>query len=369
VIYLARRNLIQNKFRLIISVIGVALSMTLIIFLQGFLRGIYVQVTAYLDHTPADWVVAQDGVSNLLSATSLLPAGTKDRAEALPGIANVTPIVAQYAILDMDDEKTVGYMVGYDPDLGGGPWAMAAGRVPEDDDEIVLDQVMADDHGLAVGDTIEILDEEFTIVGLSAETSSWMANFFFIDKQAAEDLLLAPDATSFLLITARDDRDQATVEQRLRRRLGDDVEVMTSQQVKQNDLDLLVDIFAVPLQVMVGIAFAVGTAILGMIIYTATVSRAREYGVLKAVGATNRQLYGLVIVQALFIAVVGVGMGLGFARIAADQVMTAYPKFLIIFDPGDVLPIAGTGLGMGLLAALLPARYLGQLDPAQIFRR
>jgi putative ABC transport system permease protein len=369
VIHLARRNLFQNKFRLAISVAGVALSITLIVFLQGFLRGIYVQVTAYLDHTPADWVVAQDGVSNLLSATSLLPAGTEDRAEAPPGIASVTPIIAQYAILDIHDEKVVGYMVGYDPDLGGGPWAMAAGRTPEDDDEIVLDQVMADDHGLAVGDTIEILDEEFTIVGLSDETSSWMANFFFIDKRAAEDLLLAPDATSFLLITARGDRDRAAVEQRLRRRLGDDVEVMTSQRVRQNDLDLLVQIFAVPLQVMVGIAFGVGTAILGMIIYTATVSRAREYGVLKAVGATNRQLYGLVIVQALFIAVIGVGMGLGFARIAADQVMAAYPKFLIIFDPSDVLPIAGTGLGMGLLAALLPARYLGQLDPAQIFRR
>jgi putative ABC transport system permease protein len=368
--YLAYRNLFQNKFRLAVSVVGVALSIMLIIFLNGFLRGIYVQVTAYLDHTPADWVVAQDGVSNLLGATSLLPIETEDLADGLPGIDSVTPIIAQYAILDIDDEKVVGYMVGFDPDLGGGPWAMAGGRTPEDDDEIVLDQVMAEDHGLVIGDTIEILDEDFTVVGISAETGSWMANFFFVTKEAAEDLLLAPDATSFLLITARDDsRDLAAIEQRLRRRLGDDVEVVTSEQVKQNDLDLLVEIFAVPLQVMVSIAFGVGTAILGMIIYTATVSRAREYGVLKAVGATNRQLYGLVIVQALFISVVGVGMGLGLARIAADQVMIAYPKFLIVLDPSDVLPIIGAGLGMGLLAAFLPARYLGQLDPAQIFRK
>lgn len=368
-LYLAYRNLFQNKFRLAISLAGVALSVMLIVSLNGFLRGIYVQVTAYLDHTPVDWVVAQEGVNNLLGATSLLPADTEDRAEGLPGVANVTPIIAQYTILDIHDKKVVGYMVGYDPDRGGGPWSMAAGHIPEDDDEIVLDWVMADDHDLAIGDTIEILDEEFTIVGLSNDTSSWMANFFFITKEAAEDLLLAPDATSFLLITSRDDRDPTAVEQRLRRRLGDDVEVVGSEQVKQNDLDLLVKIFAVPLQMMVSIAFAVGTAILGMIIYTATVSRAREYGVLKAVGAKNRQLYGLVVGQALFISVIGVGLGLGLARIAADQVMIIYPKFLIVFDLGDVLPIIGTGLGMGLLAAFLPARYLGQLDPAQIFRK
>ena len=74
--YLAFRNLFQQKFRLVLSIGGVALAMTLIVLLNGFLAGIYVQVTAYLDNTPADLIVAQDGVTNLLSATSMLPAST-----------------------------------------------------------------------------------------------------------------------------------------------------------------------------------------------------------------------------------------------------------------------------------------------------
>lgn len=62
------------------------------------LAGIYVQITAYLDHTPADLIVAQDGVTNLLSATSLLPANTEDLARGVPGIGQLTPIISQFVI-------------------------------------------------------------------------------------------------------------------------------------------------------------------------------------------------------------------------------------------------------------------------------
>jgi len=367
-IYLAYRNLFQSKTRLILSLGGVALSIMLIIFLNGFLNGIYEQVTAYLDHTPTDWIVAQEGVSNLLGATSLLPVGTEGLAQEVPGIDSVIPIVAQYIILDIHDEKVVGYMVGYDPDLGGGPWSMAEGRPPKTVNEIVLDRVMAADHGLAVSDTITILDKEFNIVGLSKDTSSWMANFLFLTKDAVDNLLLAPNATSFLLVTAPEGANPARIEQQLREHLPD-VEIVTSEEARQNDLDLLVKIFSVPLQMMVSIAFTVGTAVLGLIIYTATISRAREYGVLKAVGITNAKLAGLVLIQALFISILGVGLGFVLAQAASSWIMAAYPKFLISISPNNVLPTIGAGIAMGLLSAFLPARYLGQLDPAQIFRK
>ena len=162
---LAFRNLFQQRFRLFLSIGGVALAITLIVLLNGFLSGIYVQVMAYLDNTPADLVVAQDGVTNLLSATSLLPGNVEDQAQSVPGIAQVMPIVSQFTILDIHDEKVISYMVGYEPGLGGGPCALVEGREPTDDDEMVLDWVMAQKHGFAVGDSIEILDEDFTVVG------------------------------------------------------------------------------------------------------------------------------------------------------------------------------------------------------------
>jgi putative ABC transport system permease protein len=368
VTFLAFRNLFQQKFRLALSIGGVALAITLIILLNGFLQGIYAQVTAYLDNTPADLIVAQDGVTNLLSATSLLPANTEDLARGVPGIAQTTPIIAQFVILDIHDEKVVAYLVGYDPELGGGPWELLAGRPPADDDEVVLDWVMAKIHGFGLGDTIEILDEDFTVVGLSDGTNSWMASFLFIEKRAAEGLFLTPDAASFLLLSLDAEADTTAVESRLRRRLRD-AEILPAATVKQNDLDLLVQVFAIPLQMMVAIAFAVGTAILGMVIYTATVERVREYGVLKAVGATNWHLYWLVTQQGLVTALLGVSIGIGLAWLAAQWIMSVSPQFLVIFRPNAVLVTALTGLAMGLLAALLPARYVGRLDPAQVFRK
>ncbi|GIK53499.1 MAG: putative ABC transporter, permease protein [Planctomycetota bacterium] len=366
--YLAFRNLWQQKIRLALSVAGVALALMLIILLNGFLSGIYAQVTAYLDNSPADLVIAQEGVTNLLSATSLLPAGVPDQVRSVPGVAGVTPIVSQFTIFDLHEEKVVAYMVGYEPGQGGGPWQMKDGRFPTSDDEVVLDWVMAANHSIQIGDMLDILDETFTVVGLSDDTNSWMASFFFVEKRAAERLLLTPDATSFVLLTLTPDADINTVTDRLNRRLSD-VEIVPVETMRQNDLDLLVQVFAAPLQLMVTIAFAVGTAILGMVIYTATVERTREYGVLKAVGAKNYHLYWLVAQQGLVTAVLGALIGIGLAWLAAQTIMYNTPKFLIVLEPKRVLLMAGSGLLMGLLAALLPARLVARLDPAQVFRK
>lgn len=61
---------------------------------------------------------------------------------------------------------------------------MKDGRFPQSDDEVELDWVMAANHGTQIGDTLDILDETFTVVGLSYDTNSWMASFFFVKKRA-----------------------------------------------------------------------------------------------------------------------------------------------------------------------------------------
>lgn len=365
---LALQNLWHRKLQLSLSVSGVGLAIMLIILLNGFLAGIYRQVTAYLDHMAADFVVTEEGVTNLLGARSLLPSGIESRARGVAGVAEVMPIISQFVILDIHGKKVVGYLVGYDEERGGGPWQLAAGRLPADDDEVVLDSVMAQSHGFAVGDTIEILDRDFTVVGLSDGTNSWMASFLFVDKRAAERLLLSPNAISFLLLKLEPGADRDAVEARLRRRLRN-AEALPAATMKQNDINLLVRVFAGPLYLMVGIAFAVGTAILGMIVFTATSERMREFGVLKAVGARNRHLYWLVIQQGIAIALLGTLLGSGLAWLAAQMIMNLAPKFLIVVEPKSLLTTATTGVLMGVLAALVPAQRVAKLDPATVFKK
>jgi putative ABC transport system permease protein len=364
---LAHRNLFQDKTRLALSIGGVALAVALILILTGFLAGMNRQITSYLDRSPGSIVVAEEDVVNLLGATSLLPEGMVEKAERIRGVEEVTPILSQFIILELHEKKQPAYMVGYDPELGGGPWQLVAGREPRSKKEMVFDRVLAERHNLTLGDRVEVMGQDFTIVGLSSGTTSWMTSFFFVRKQDAENLLLAPGATSFLLLTTSDGADL----DKILKRLNDfsHVNALTKRDMAANDLKLFARIFSAPLKLMVGIAFLVGTMIVGLIIYTATVERQREYGVIKAIGAKNRFLYQVVVTQALFASIAGSLLGILLANGTAQWIMSARPQFLIVFDLMDSGQALLAGLGMALIASIFPTRVVARLAPAEVFRK
>ncbi len=364
---LARRNLLQDKTRLALSIGGVALAVMLIQLLNGFLSGMYQQFSAYLDHAPGSVVVAQEGVRNLLGATSLLPTGTADSVRKVKGVSEIVPILSQFIILDLHGKKQPAYLVGYDPAIGGGPWRLAEGREPKADDEVVFDSVLARRHGMVLGDKFDIMGREFTVVGLSAGTTSWMTSFLFVRKTATESLLRAPSATSFLLVSPSD----GIALEELRSRLDDlpNTEALLKHEMITNDQKLFARYFSAPIQLMVGIAFLVGTLVVGLVIYTATVERQREYGVLKAIGARNGVLYRVVTTQALIVTSTGSIAGVGLALSAAQLIMTLRPQFLVTFEPTAVAWGLVVGLAMALLAAFFPARVIAGLAPADVFRR
>jgi putative ABC transport system permease protein len=339
----------------------------LVLILDGFQVGMFRQITSYLDHSEGSLVVAQEGVVNLIGATSLLPLGTSAQVEAVEGVQGVAPILSQFVILDLHDKKQPAYLVGYSPGLGGGPWEIVEGREPEVDEEMVFDRVLAKRHDIGVGDWVEVMDRKFRIVGLSGGTTSWMTSFFFLPKSAAESLLRAPGATSFLLVAVADGQSPEIIRDRISRLSG--VEAMLKSEVQANDSRLMARFFSAPVRLMTGIAFLVGVLVVGLVIYTATVERQREYGVLKALGARNRLLYKVVLAQAALAALVGTGLGILLARAASAAIMAARPQFLIVMQSEMAGRAIVIGLGMGLLAALLPARVLAGLAPAEVFRR
>ena len=362
---LARRNLLQDTTRLALSVIGVALAVLLILLLQGFLNGMYRQIAAYLQHTPGAVVVAQEDVSNLLGATSLLPPGTVAAARSRG--ATVVPILSQFVILDLHDKKQPIYLVGYDPASGGGPWQLTAGHAPLTNYQVVFDRILANRHGIVLGDTVEMMDRPFTVVGLSEGTTSWMTSFIFIRKTAAEALWRTPGGSSFLLVTPPPRMTPEALRDRLTDLPGADA--LLKGDMIANDARLFARFFSAPLQLMIAIAFLVGTLIVGMVIYTATIERQREYGVLKAMGAHNSVLYRIVVMQALVVAGVGVLVGIGLAAGMAQLIMALRPQFLIVLEQSAIGWAVLSGMVMAVAAALVPIRAIAGLAPAEVFRR
>jgi len=112
-----------------------------------------------------------------------------------------------------------------------------------------------------------------------------------------------------------------------------------------------------------------GNVIVGLIIYTATLERQREYGVLKAIGAKNRVLYQVVLTQALVASLAGALLGILLANGAVRLIMAARPQFLVVIEPADLAQALLAGLGMALLAAIFPTRVLAGLAPAEVFRK
>ena len=362
---LARRNLAHDRIRLVLSVAGVALSVMLILLLSGYLAGIYRQASAYLDNTPGSIVVAQKGVRTFTGSSSFLTPEVLDTVRSTPGVERAIPIVVQSAILEFHGRKETASVLGYEPALGGGPWQLAAGREPSTDAELVLDKVMADQHDIAVGDRVKVLDRELTVVGLSKGTALWIGSYVFVRATAVQDMLRAPGAWSAVLVTpaagvAVDD---------LRARLAaPGVEAYAKADKIAADRQGLGRIYDAPLGLMVGIAFVVGVLVVGLVIYTATIERRREYGALKAIGMRNRTLYRLVAIQALIAAVAGGLSGVALAFALGAALVNLRPQFPIVIEPAAIAAAVGASLVMALLAALAPARAMARLAPAEVFR-
>lgn len=362
---LARRNLFRDRTRFALSVLGVAVSIGLILLLAGYRSGVYQQSTAYLDNTPGTVVVAERGIRDFLGTASILPPGVDDAARQSAAVDRVIPVVSQFVIFERHSRKDGFFLIGYEPEAGGGPWRLVQGREPETDDELVIDRVTANEHEIAIGDQLRVLDRDMTVIGLSDETTFWAGSMAFARITTLESLLRAPGLRSFLLVSPVAGVSPAVLIQQLDLA---GTEVLLKRQVVANDRQLMARVYDAPIGMMVGIAFFVGVLVVGLVIYTATIERRREYGAVKAIGARNRTLYGVVATQALIAALAGTLAGVGLAYGGGAVLMALRPAFLVVIDPTAVGVVLASSLVMALMAALIPARAMAGLEPAEVFR-
>jgi putative ABC transport system permease protein len=271
----------------------------------------------------------------------------------------------QPTVLELHDRKEIASLVGYVATQGGGPWKLADGSVPEADDEVVVDRVLADQHGIAVGSALTILDQRFTVVGLSDDTSLWVGSYVFARAQAVQAMLRAPGVWSAIFVTPAAGVGDADV---VRAISIPGVEAFLKADKVDADRKGIARIYDAPLGLMVGIAFVVGVLVVGLVIYTATVERRREYGALKAIGMRNRTLYRLVASQALIAAVTGGLLGVVLAFGLAALLVALRPQFPVLIEPGAIASTLLASLAMAVLAALAPARAIAGLAPAEVFR-
>jgi putative ABC transport system permease protein len=339
----------------------------LILLLLGLREGVFRGAAAYLDNSHGSVVVLPQGVRSTASGSSrLLSPEAIQAVSNARGVASATPILLTLAIPDWHGRKQAVRLVGYEPGGGGGPWSLAAGREPRVEREVVLDRLLADRHGFGVGDSFQFGGMELTVSGLSSDTNSWIGAFIFAQRTLVESLILAPGSASMLLVTPAEGTTSTELASNLEA-IG--MNVMLKSELMANDRDVLAGIMDSVIFVMIAAAFIVGALVVGMIIYTATMERRGEYGVLKAIGARNGLIYRVVVWQAIFAAGLGVAAGVALSFGAGWLVETLRPQFPVDINLPAIAATLSAGFAMALLGALIPARAVARLAPAEVFRR
>lgn len=363
---IGRRQLMHEPVKLVLALLGVALAVALVGLLFGLREGINRQVSLFEDHAGADVYVAQQGTRDFPTAgSSVLPASLARQVDTVPGVDEAVPVTNSLGILTLHDKRVATLLIGFEPNRLGRPWEMSAGRSPERGGEIAIDSVMAEAHGLEIGDTVHVRDRPLQVVGLTGETAAWMTPLIFVTRGTANTLEGRGDTARFVLVRGAAPESLAA---RIARRFPR-LSVMTKEQIRKNDRQLLSRSFNSPLLVMVLIALGVGALVIGLTTYGFVSDRRREFGSLKAIGERNGRLYRLVTGQAIAIATAGLVAGVVLRIVAGSTIHSISPKFLFVALPGHYVIVLLAALLMGLAGALVPVRVLARLDPQEVFRR
>lgn len=312
-----------------------------------------------------------------------------DAVRATDGVAQAEGNVQGFAqIIDKEGEP-----VG-DPSMGaltfGGNWVDSSelnafrivgdGDAPESDDEIVIDKASADSTGYELGDTVPVSARggvaDYTLVGIArfgTADSPAGASFVLWTTPAAQRLVGEEGRFQDIAVVADDGLSEDDVVASLKESLPDDVEVLTGTQITeetQSDIAQALSFITRIFLVFAIIALVVG----GFVIYNSfaiiVAQRTREMALLRAVGASGRQVRVAVLLEAGVVgltgAAAGVLLGLGLATMFAT--FLPLPDNSLAIVPGSVLSALFTGVIVTVVSAYLPARRASRVPPLAAMR-
>ena len=374
---LARASLRYEAKRFLPAALAVAFSGLLMLVQLGLLLGMFGTVSTVIDYAKADlWVGFAATPSFDLGRPIAVRHETALRMH--PEVVAVERLIVGYADWrNPNGQPTGGMLVGIDPgeeSLGAPvsftPEQRAALAEPG---AVIVDEADAGKLGARVGEVVEINGRRARVVGLSTGFRSIGGATIFCSLYTAY-LLLGPqsadaDSATYLLAKLRDPATAENVRDALQPR-GEHppYKVWTAPEFSVgSQLYWLLESGA-------GASFAfsstlgllVGIVITSQTLMAALIASLREYATLRALGVSRRRLSAVVLEQAFWIGVLGLGIA-GLASVAVWMAANAYGVGMT-FTWWAVLGTGAVTLGVALGAGLLALRALARVEPAVLLR-
>ncbi len=362
----ARRNLFSEKARFAISVAGVGFAVLLILIVLALYRGFSRSGQTFSD-LPGDLWVVQQGTTDPFHSLSLLDSERIAGVGQTPGVAATIPVLSRQMEFDAgSDTASARFMALAIPeslplsDEVRGNYVPAPGRV-------VIDSTLSRKAGLNAGDDVVVGGERLVIDHVRSAGGESFQQFVFMNFGDAERAFGVRDIVNYAMVIVSPGADPKDVAAAIPVRNAA-VSVFTPDGFAESVRKEINESFLPIITILLAIGFVVGAAVVGLTIYTATIERSREYGVMKAVGGSPGFLYRIVLSQSAMLTtagfVVGLGAAVGVAWLAAELV----PDFATDFQPGDVLGVLLAAILMAILASFVPVRRINSIDPAMVFK-
>lgn len=375
---LALKMLLGDRAKYIMLISGLTFASLLMTEQAGIFCGIMQWTGSTLDNVGAPiWIV--DPMVEHVNDTEAMRDTDVNRVRSVEGVAWATPFYQGNLRTRMRDGsfKFV-TLLGIDSTtFAGAPKEMVSGRL---EDLRLPNTVIIDEYGtkklsrdpakpIAVGDVFEINDKEARVVGICKTRMSFSGNpyLFTTYDQAVQYAPSQRKMLSCVIAAAQPGEDSAAVARRISAATG--LKAYTKSEFFWLSIWWYIKNTGIPVAfgATVLLGFVVGLAISSQTFYSFVLENLRNLGALKAMGASDKVLARMVMLQTLTVGLIGYGCGVGLATLFGMIVIKkGMPPFFMPWQLPVITLIAI--LFICWLAASLGIRKIRQLEPAVVFR-
>ncbi|HPA52235.1 MAG TPA: ABC transporter permease [Thermoanaerobaculia bacterium] len=371
---LARRNLLHDRLRFAITIAGVAFAVTLVFVQVGLFLGLLENASVTIEHTGADLWVTSRNTPNVDFAHTF-PETLVQRVRSVPGVARADNLLVWFMQISLPTGTQEGTLVYALEDFAAWdlPWSVKEGRLEDlpRGDYLFLDDSATRRFGpFAAGEYREVNERRLKIIGRTVAARSFTTTpISFVDYGLAQELgsQTLRGKTTYVLVKLAPGADLEAVRAEIRRRLPYN-DVFTKAEWAKRSRSYWVANTGIGLNMYltVFLGVLVGVVVVALTLYTSTMEHLKEFGTVKAIGGSNRDIYRILAEQSVIAAVLGFAAGALFALAAAPGMAKA--GLQLIITPGfGAAVLVGTVL-LCLAASLVSFRKVAALDPALVFR-
>lgn len=359
----ARRNLLADKVRFIVSIGGVTFAVMLVLVVRSLYQGYYRGTGAFVDRMPVDVWVSEPGANGTL-LSSMLPVSSGNQLTAVGGVQSILPMNRQLLRLDHEGDAIDTVVLSFDLPESTGEQVNVPIPPPGG---ITIDNASARKYGVEIGDHVSLRGHTLVVRHITSSVMVGLTGVAIISWQDGQALLSPPGYVSSWMVTVKPGASVPSVIKAINAQVAD-VQAVPNTTFAAANRNNISSHFLPIITVLVFVSFLVGCAVVGVTIYTATTERLREYGVLKAIGASMLLLIRVVIEQSVLVCATGFVLGIPATYVVNRVAGHIVPDFITQLRWQDVALALIVVLAMAVVAAVIPIRRLASLDPADVFR-